>query len=114
MQGVALQASINPNPFFVRRDFSPLPKPLANLWQGDVIDYGDWSPPSRFWYGSLAFVPTGFAIILYAQTIKGLAFFLYGPYGATIILYLKTPRGVGARSPHERSRDEQAAFMVVI
>ena len=47
----------------VRRGFRPLPKPLANLWQGDVIDYGDWSPPSRFWYGSPAFVPSGFAMI---------------------------------------------------
>jgi hypothetical protein len=40
----SLGASINPrsalplgyakNPFFIRRGFRPLPKPLANLWQG--------------------------------------------------------------------------------
>ena len=35
-----LQSSINPNPFFIRRGFEPPPKPLANRWQGDVIDSG--------------------------------------------------------------------------
>jgi len=34
----------NPNPFFIRRGFRPLPKPLANLWQGDVIDSGQGPP----------------------------------------------------------------------
>ena len=34
LQGAALRTSINPNPFFIRRGFRPLPKPLANLWQG--------------------------------------------------------------------------------
>ena len=34
LQGCTLHCSINPNPFFVRRGFRPLPKPLANLWQG--------------------------------------------------------------------------------
>ena len=32
--GCPLLVSINPNPFFIRRGFRPLPKPLANLWQG--------------------------------------------------------------------------------
>ena len=41
---VPLQSSINPNPFFIRRGFRPLPKPLANLWQGDVIDSGQGPP----------------------------------------------------------------------
>ena len=40
----ALHSSINPNPFFIRRGFRPLPKPLANLWQGDVIDSGQRPP----------------------------------------------------------------------
>ena len=38
------RTSINPNPFFVRRGFEPLPKPLANHWQGDVIDSGQRPP----------------------------------------------------------------------
>ena len=36
LQAKACNTSINPNPFFIRRGFRPLPKPLANLWQGDV------------------------------------------------------------------------------
>ena len=32
--GKVLRTSINPNPFFIRRGFRPLPKPLANLCQG--------------------------------------------------------------------------------
>ena len=43
----------------IRRGFRPLPKPLANLWQGDVIDFGDWSPSSKFLYGSHSFRPSG-------------------------------------------------------
>ena len=52
--------SINPNPFFIRRGFEPLPKPLANRWQGDVIDYGQ-KPPSvkGFLYGSQSLCPFG-------------------------------------------------------
>ena len=54
--GKACKLSINPNPFFIRRGFRPLPKPLANLWQGDVIDYGDWSPSSKLlvWFTKLS------------------------------------------------------------
>ena len=39
-----------------KEGFRPLPKPLANLWQGDVIDYGDWSPPSKLlvWFTKLS------------------------------------------------------------
>ena len=59
-QGVALLSSINPNPFFIRRGFEPLSKPLANPWQGDVIDYGQ-NPPSvkGFLYGSQSLCPFG-------------------------------------------------------
>ena len=32
--GRACRFSINPNPFFIRRGFEPLPKSLANHWQG--------------------------------------------------------------------------------
>ena len=55
----SLQSSINPNPFFIRRGFRPLPKPLANLWQGDVVDSESWLSPSRFWYGSQSLCPFG-------------------------------------------------------
>ena len=57
--GRSLQSSINPNPFFIRRGFRPLPKPLANLWQGDVVDSESWLSPSRFWYGSQSLCPFG-------------------------------------------------------
>ena len=49
----------------VRRGFEPLPKPLANHWQGDVIDSDGKSSPSKFWYGSRAFAPAGFAIFYF-------------------------------------------------
>ena len=44
----------------VREGFEPLPKPLANPWQGDVIDSGQ-KPPSvkDFLYGSRAFALPG-------------------------------------------------------
>ena len=59
-QGVALLSSINPNPFFIRRGFEPLPKPLANPWQGDVIDYGQKPPFVKgFLYGSQSLCPFG-------------------------------------------------------
>ncbi len=48
----------SPNPLS-QEGFRPLPKPLANLWQGDVIDFGDWSPTSKFWYGSQSLCPFG-------------------------------------------------------
>ena len=59
MQAKACNTSINPNPFFIRRGFRPLPKPLANLWQGDVVDSESWLSPSRFWYGSQSLCPFG-------------------------------------------------------
>ena len=59
MQAEACNTSINPNPFFIRRGFRPLPKPLANLWQGDVVDSESWLSPSRFWYGSQSLCPFG-------------------------------------------------------
>ena len=59
-QGVALLSSINPNPFFIRRGFEPLPKPLANRWLGDVIDYGQRPPSVKgFLYGSQSLCPFG-------------------------------------------------------
>jgi hypothetical protein len=59
-QGVALLSSINPNPFFIRRGFEPLSKPLANRWQGDVIDYGQKPPFVKdFLYGSQSLCPSG-------------------------------------------------------
>ena len=52
--------SINPNPFFIRRGFEPLPKPLANPWQGDVIDCGQRPPFVKgFLYGSQSLCPFG-------------------------------------------------------
>ena len=60
LQGVALLSSIKPNPFFIRRGFEPLPKPLANRWQGDVIDYGQRPPSVKgFLYGSQSLCPFG-------------------------------------------------------
>ena len=59
LQAKACNTSINPNPFFIRRGFRPLPKPLANLWQGDVVDSESWLSPSRFWYGSQSLCPFG-------------------------------------------------------
>ena len=67
-----------------------------------LIDFGDRSPPSRFWYGSLAFVPTGFAIFsIRSDHQRSGVFFIYGPQGLALIIYTLelTPRGVGARSP---------------
>ena len=44
-RGKTLGVTNNPNPFLsLRRGFRPLPKPLANLWQGDVIDSGQGPP----------------------------------------------------------------------
>ena len=59
-EGLPSDFSINPNPFFIRRGFEPLPKPLANRWQGDVIDSGQ-KPPSvkGFLYGSQSLCPFG-------------------------------------------------------
>ncbi len=34
-----------PQPLLHKKGLQPLPKPLANHWQGDVIDYGQ-GPPS--------------------------------------------------------------------
>ena len=57
--------SIDPNPFFIRRvfirrGFEPLPKPLANRWQGDVIDSGQRPPFVKdFLYGSQSLCPFG-------------------------------------------------------
>ena len=65
-QGVALLSSINPNPFFIRRGFEPLPKPLANPWQGDVIDYGQRPPSVKgFLYGSQSLCPFGASHVFY-------------------------------------------------
>ena len=70
-QGVALLSSINPNPFFIRRGFEPLPKPLANPWQGDVIDYGQRPPSVKgFLYGSQSLCPFGASHIFYADYAK--------------------------------------------
>ena len=33
-----------PQPLLHKKGLQPLPKPLANLWQGDVIDYGQGPP----------------------------------------------------------------------
>ena len=55
IRGQALGSSIYPDPFFIRRGLEPLPKPLANRWQGDVVDSEGKPSPSRFWYGSPAF-----------------------------------------------------------
>ena len=65
-EGQPSDFSINPNPFFIRRGFEPLPKPLANHWQGDVIDYGQ-KPPSvkDFLYGSQSLCPFGASHDLY-------------------------------------------------
>ena len=52
-EGKPSDFSINPNPFFTRRDLEPLSKPPANPWQGDVIDYGQRPPFVKgFLYGS--------------------------------------------------------------
>ena len=59
-EGQPSDFSINPNPFFIRRGFEPLPKPLANPWQGDVIDYGQRPPSVKgFLYGSQSLCPFG-------------------------------------------------------
>ena len=59
-EGLPSDFSINPNPFFIRRGFEPLPKPLANPWQGDVIDYGQRPPFVKgFLYGSQSLCPFG-------------------------------------------------------
>ena len=59
-EGQPSDFSINPNPFFIRRGFEPLPKPLANPWQGDVIDYGQKPPFVKgFLYGSQSLCPFG-------------------------------------------------------
>ena len=59
-EGQPSDFSINPNPFFIRRGFEPLPKPLANPWQGDVIDYGQRPPSVKgFLYGSQSLCPSG-------------------------------------------------------
>ena len=59
-EGQPSDFSINPNPFFIRRGFEPLPKPLANHWQGDVIDYGQRPPSVKgFLYGSQSLCPFG-------------------------------------------------------
>ena len=63
MQGSPASSHLTQPSLTVREGFEPLPKPLANHWQGDVIDFDDWSSPSKFLYGSLAFVPSGFAMI---------------------------------------------------
>ena len=34
-----------------------------NRWQGDVVDSESRLSPSKFWYGSPAFAPSGFAIL---------------------------------------------------
>ena len=38
MQGVALLSSINPNPFFIRRGFNLIPKPLCPLQGRGLTD----------------------------------------------------------------------------
>ena len=44
----------------IREGFEPLPKPLANPWQGDVIDYGQRPPFVKgFLYGSQSLCPFG-------------------------------------------------------
>ena len=72
-----------------KEGFEPLSKPPANRWRKDVIDSENWFSPSRFWYGSPAFVPSGFAMVF------------NGPDGAhhNNLIHVKTPRGMGASSP---------------
>ena len=49
----------------IRRDFEPLLQTSSpNHWERGLIDFDDWSSASRFWYGSLAFVPAGFAMVI--------------------------------------------------
>ena len=41
MQGSPASSHLTQPSLTVREGFEPLPKPLANHWQGDVIDYDD-------------------------------------------------------------------------
>ena len=55
MQG-ALQTSINPNPFFIRRGFNLIPKSLSPLQGRDLICYGHKPPSAKdlVWFTELS------------------------------------------------------------
>ena len=59
MQGDALQSSINPNPFFIRRGFNLIPKPLCPLQGRGLTEKCGNRHFSEFWYGSRSLCPTG-------------------------------------------------------
>ena len=70
-EGQPSDFSINPNPFFIRRGFEPLSKPLANPWQGDVIDYGQKPPFVKgFLYGSQSLCPFGASHDLFTSPLS--------------------------------------------
>jgi len=66
----------------LRRGFEPLSKSLANpscvplVASGkaerarDLIDSESWLSPSKFWYGSQAFAPSGFAMVFTPTTLS--------------------------------------------
>ena len=55
----------HPQPLLHKKGLQPLPKPLANLWQGDVIDSGQGPPYVKVLYRSQSLCPKGRAMILH-------------------------------------------------
>jgi hypothetical protein len=90
LQAKACNTSINPNPFFIRRGFRPLPKPLANLWQGDV---------TRKVAETATFLRFGIAGHAICFLSAGALYCLASDDFLIINTFELTPRGLGARSP---------------
>jgi hypothetical protein len=53
-----LQTFHQPQPLLRKKGLRTTPKSSPIVGK-DLIDSGDWSPPSRFWYGSHSFRPAG-------------------------------------------------------